>query len=199
MIQNIKNEKGVALMIVMVMIVMVTALVTLVLSLSGMERKMASINQRTIESFQSAGGNTETSNQVIRDILELNDIPNIIKNYPASVVLDSATGGGDPGLPDLVEELRNGGGVLANDSVYDAVPDLIITGFNGSQTIRVDIDKEKGQVILPGSELLDFAIAHHKKTGGTGCSSGALYRITTVSEGGNKTNAKIGSAYYSCQ
>ncbi len=196
--QNIKNERGIALMVVMVMIVMLTALTTLVLDMSGMERNIASINQRTIESFQSAGGNTETSNQIIRDALELNDLPNVVKNYPASVVLDPATAGGDPGLPDFVEELRNGGGILANDSVYDAVPDLLIVGYNGDQTIRVDIDKEKGQVTLPGSELLDFAIAHHKKTGGTGCPSGALYRINTVSEGGNKTNAKVGSTYYSC-
>lgn len=199
MIQNIKSEKGVALLVVMVMTVMVTGLITLVLDMSGMELNIASINRRTIESFQSAGGNTETANQVIRDILELNDLPNVIKNYPASVLLDPATAGGDSGLPDLVEELRSGGGVLANDSVDDAVPDLLITGYNGDQTIRIDIDKEKGQVTLPGSELLDFAIAPHKKTGGTGCSSGALYRINTVSEGGKKTNSNIGSAYYSCQ
>jgi len=195
MIQNIKNEKGVALLLVLFVIVMVTALITMGLNMSGMERNIASINQRTIESFHAAGGNTETSNQLIRDTLEDNALPT---DYPAAVVVDPATAGGDPALPDLVEELRSGGGLLANDSVYDPTPDLLITSFN-DQTIRVDIDKEKGKIMMPGSEMLDFAIEHHKKTGGTGCASGSLYSISAVSEGGHNTNAKVGSAYYSCQ
>ncbi len=189
-----KNEKGVALLIVLVVIIMVTGMMAMVLNISGTERNMAANNQRTTESFFAAGGSTAVSNRVIKDTLELMDIPT---GYPGTVVVDSLTAGGNPTLPDFVEELRNGGGVLANDST-DNVPDLVVTAMTG-QNIAIDIDWEAGGVQLAGSELQEFGIAHHKKAGGTGCASGNIYTVDTVSLGSLNTRSNVGSAYFDCQ
>lgn len=192
----IKNEKGIALVVTMIMIVLVTGLMVMVMRISGVERNLASINQRSIQSFHAAGGGNEIAGQVVKDILEVNADPTTAKNYPATVVVDSATAGGNTTLNDLVEELRNGGGTLADDAV-DVAPDLIVTALN-NQTINMDIDLEAGGVTLPGSELQEFGIAHHKKVGGTGCPSGNLYSINTVSDGELNTRANVGTAYFDC-
>lgn len=194
-----KNEEGIALIIVVSMIALVGGLMVMVLDISGTERNLAGINQRSVQSFHAAGGGNEISNQVIKDALDLNAIPTVPKGYPATVVVDSSnsTTIGDPTLPDLIEELRNGGGALGNDSVNDVVPDLLVTSLN-NQRIQVDIDLEEGDVMLPGSELKEFGAAHHKKVGGTGCPAGTLYNVDTVSTGPLNTQSKVGTAYFDC-
>ena len=196
MSQSIENEKGIALIVVMIMIVLVTGFMVMVLDISGVERDLASINQRSIQSFHAAGGGNEIASQVIKDVLEINADPTIAKSYPGTVVVASATSGGDTSLNDLVEELRNGGGTLADDTASVA-PDLIVTALN-NQAINIDIDLEAGGVTLPGSELQEFAIAHHKKVGGTGCTSGNLYSVDTISNGEKNTRANVGTAYFDC-
>ncbi len=196
MTQSIKNEQGIALIVTMIMVVLVTGLMVMILEISGVERNLAAINQRSIQSFHAAGGGNEITNQVIKDILELNADPTVPKAYPNTVVVDATTSGGDTTLNDLVEELRNGGGILADDQANIA-PDLIVTALN-NQTINIDIDLEAGGVALPGSELQEFGIAHHKKVGGTGCPSGNLYAVDTFSHGEFKTRANVGTAYFDC-
>lgn len=192
----LNNEQGIALVVVMIMIVMVTGLMMMVLGGSGIERNLASINQRSIQSFHAAGGGNEIATQVIKDALELNDDPTIAKNYPSTVLLDSSSAGGNTALNDFVEELRNGGGVMANDTASVA-PDLIVTALN-KQLMNIDIDLEAGGLTLPGSEIQEFAIAHHKKIGGTGCPSGNLYAVNTISLGEKNTRANVGTAYFDC-
>lgn len=192
----LNNEQGIALVVVMIMIVMVTGLMMMVLGGSGIERNLASINQRSIQSFHAAGGGSEIATQVIKDALELNDDPTIAKNYPSTVLLDSSSAGGNTALNDFVEELRNGGGVMANDTASVA-PDLIVTALN-KQLMNIDIDLEAGGLTLPGSEIQEFAIAHHKKIGGTGCPSGNLYAVNTISLGEKNTRANVGTAYFDC-
>jgi len=192
----LKNEKGIALIIVMLMIFMMTGLMVMVLGMSGVERNLASINQRSIQSFHAAGGGTEIASQVIKDTLELNVDPTIGRNYPGTVIVDSESSGGDTTLNDFVEELRSGGGILANDTASEA-PDLIVTALN-NQVMNIDIDLEAGGVTLPGSEIQEFAIGHHKKVGGTGCPSGNLYSIDTISLGEKNTRANVRTAYFNC-
>jgi hypothetical protein len=194
--EAIRNEQGIALIIVMIMIVLVTGLMAMVLGLGGIERNLASLNQHSIQTFQAAGGGNEMSTQVIKDVLLINNDPTSVMSYPGSVVLDTSTAGGNPGLNDFVEELRSGGGILANDTA-SASPDLVITAMN-TQTLNIDIDLEAGGVTLPGSELQEFGIAHHKKIGGTGCPSGNLYSIDTVALGEKKTRANVGTVYFDC-
>ncbi len=192
----IHNEKGIALILVMIMIVLVTGVMVMVLGISGVEKNLASINQRSIQSFHAAGGGNEIASQVIKDVLEINADPTIAKNYPGTVILDPATAGGNTALNDFVEELRNGGGTLATDTAAVS-PDLIVTALN-NQLINIDIDLEAGGVTLPGSEIQEFAIAHHKKIGGTGCPSGNLYSVDAVSLGEKNTRANVGTAYFDC-
>lgn len=196
--KHLKSERGIALVIVVVMIALVSGLMVMALDISGTERNLAISNQRTVQSFHAAGGGNEISNQVIKDALELNAIPTVPKGYPATVVVDTSnsTTIGQPAIPDFIEELRNGGGVFVNDTAKDS-PDLIVTVLN-NQTIQVDIDLEAGSVMLPGSELQEFAAEHHKKVGGTGCAEGALYSVDTVSLGQRNTRSNVGTAYFDC-
>jgi len=191
-----ESEKGIALLIVITMIALVSGLIIMALDISGTERILASSNQRTVQSFHAAGGGNEISNKVIKDTLELNAHPALPKGYPATVVVDTSTAGGNLALSDFVEELRNGGGALMDDTALGS-PDLIVTSLN-NQTIRVDIDLEAGDVMLPGSELQEFAIAHHRKVGGTGCAAGTLYTVDIVSLGQLSTRSNVGTAYFDC-
>ncbi len=195
--QSYKNEKGIALLIVISMIALVTGLMVMVLDISGTERTLSSSNQRTIQSFHAAGGGNEISNKVIKDTLQLNAHPATPKGYPGTIVVDPSTAGGSNAtLLDFLEELKTGGGALRNDTAMGS-PDLIVTALN-NQTIQVDIDYEAGGVMLPGSELEEFAIGHHKKVGGTGCASGTLYSVDTVSLGPIKTKSNVTTAYFDC-
>lgn len=190
-----QDEKGIALLVVLSMISLVGALMVLVLDISGTERNLSSINQRVVQGFQAAGGGNEISNQIIKDTLKNMAIPT---GYPSTVVVDSSnsTTVGDPMFPDFIEEIRFGGGALANDA-FDTDPDIVVTSLN-NQTIQVDVDLEDGDLLLPGSELNEFGIEHHKKVGGTGCTSGALYNVDTASNGPLNTQSRVGTAYLDC-
>lgn len=190
----LKEQKGAALITVVLMIVLVTALLMMALNISGIEMNLASVNRRTAQTlYGGTGAGPEIAPSVIKDILDQNALPT---GYPATVVLDNTMTGGDPALLDLVEEITTGGGGLSSDSAK-INPDVTITALNG-QTILVDIDKEPGSVTLPGSELDEFAIGYHKKTGGTGCTTGFLYDIDTVASGALSTQSNVGSAYFNC-
>lgn len=210
---------------IVLMILLVTALLMMALNISGIESNLASTNRRTTQGFQAAEAAIQIANRVIEDTLELNAIPTnppnpaTTKNYPATVVFDCSNSPtlGDKNLHDFVEELRHGGGLLANDSAAgdttykctppplvattDPVapqtrgPDLVVTALG--HTMQIDIDLEGG-VNLPGSELEEFAIAYHKKVSGAGCGSGTLYYIDVVSVGPLNTRSNVGSAYYKC-
>lgn len=210
---------------IVLMILLVTGLLMMALNISGIESNLASTNRRTTQGFQAAEAAIQIANQAIQDTLELNAIPTnppnptTTKNYPATVVFDCSNSPtlGDVNLHDFVEELRHGGGLLANDSAaggttFNCVapplaatadpaagqtrgPDLVVTALG--HTMQIDIDLEGG-VNLPGSELEEFAIAYHKKVSGAGCGSGTLYYIDVVSVGPLNTRSNVGSAYYKC-
>lgn len=188
----LKETKGAALITVVLMIVLVTALLMMALNISGIEMNLAATNRRTTQGFQAAGGGPEMAPRVVKDILDQNALPT---GYPPTVNTDPKVTGGDPALVDLVEEITTGGGALSNDTAQGE-PDLTITALNG-QTVRVDIDYE-GPATLPGSELEEFAIAYHKKTGGTGCATGTLYNIDGVASGPLSTQSNVGAAYFDC-
>lgn len=189
---GLKENRGAALITVVLMIVLVTALLMMALNISGIEMTLSATNRRTIQTFQAAGGGVEIAPTVIKDILDGNALPT---GYPATIVLDNTATGGDTGVVDLIEELATGGGTLSNDTAASN-PDLTITVLSG-QTLRVDIDYE-GPATLPGSELDEFAIGYHRKTGGTGCTSGTLYNINVVASGALSTQSNVGSAYFNC-
>ncbi|MGB3942580.1 MAG: hypothetical protein WBK96_13920 [Candidatus Manganitrophaceae bacterium] len=224
------NKRGAALITMVLMVLLVTGLLMMALNISGIERELASTNRRTTQGFHTAEGGVGITNQIILDTLEVSAIPKdpptpgiaAIKNYPATIVFDCANSAtvGDKTMIDFVEELRNGGGALANDSVIGTLPispcinppfpttadpgvgilrgpDLVINGLNG-QTIQVDVDLEEGGISLDGSELEEFGIRYHRKTGGTGCSSGTLYYIDSVATGPMNTRLNVGSAYLDC-
>lgn len=210
---------------IVLMILLVTGLLMMALNISGIESNLASTNRRTAQGFQSAEAATQIAEQVIQDTLELNALPtnppnpSTTKIYPAEVVFDCSNSPtlGVNNLHDFVEELRNGGGLLANDSAtgdrtYNCTapplvatadpavaetrgPDLTVTALG--HTMQIDIDLE-GTVSLPGSELDEFSIAYHKKVSGAGCSSGSLYYTDIVSVGPFNTRSNVGSAYYKC-
>lgn len=220
-----KNEEGAALITMVLMILLVTALLMMALNISGIESNLASTNRRTTQGLQAAEAGIQIANQVIEDTLELNAVPtnppnpSTTKSYPATIVFDCSNSPtiGDTGLHDFVEELRSGGGLLANDSAsgdttYDCAappiaptadpaagetrgPDLVVTALG--HTMQIDIDLE-GTANLPGSELEEFGIAYHKKVSGAGCGSGTLYYIDVVSVGPLNTRSNVGSAYYKC-
>jgi len=220
-----KKERGAALITMVLMILLVTALLMMALNISGIESNLATTNRRTTQGFQAAEAAIQIANQAVQDTLELNALPtnppnpSTTKNYPATVVFDCSNSPtlGDENLHDFVEELRNGGGLLANDSakgdtIYDCTappivatadpaagrtrgPDLVVTALG--HTMQIDIDLE-GTVNLPGSELEDFSIAYHKKVSGAGCGAGTLYYVDVVSVGPLNTQSNVGSAYYKC-
>lgn len=220
-----KKEKGAALITMVLMILLVTALLMMALNISGIESNLASTNRRTTQGFQAAEAAIQIANQVIQDTLELNALPTNPPNpsttraYPATIVFDCSNSPtiGDANLHDFVEELRNGGGLLANDSAtgdttYNCAappiattadpgagktrgPDLTVTALG--HTMQIDIDLE-GTVNLPGSELEEFAVSYHKKVSGAGCGAGTLYYIDVVSVGPLNTRSNVGSAYYKC-
>lgn len=188
----LKENRGAALITVVLMIVLVTALLMMALNISGIEMTLSATNRRTTQTFQAAGAGVEIAPTVIKEILENNALPT---GYPATIVLDNTATGGDPGVVDLIEELATGGGTLSDDAAASN-PDLTITTLNG-QTLRVDIDYE-GPATLPGSELDEFSIGYHKKTGGTGCTTGTIYNINVVASGPLSTQSNVGSAYFNC-
>lgn len=187
-----REDKGAALITVVLMIVLVTALLMMALTISGIEMNLSATNRRTTQTFQAAGGGVEVAPTIIKEILEDNALPT---GYPATVSLDNTATGGDTGIVDLIEELATGGGTLSNDTAASN-PDMTITALSG-QTIRADIDYE-GPATLPGSELDEFGIGYHKKTGGTGCTSGTVYNINVEASGALSTQSNVGSAYFNC-
>ncbi|MCG3110797.1 MAG: pilus assembly PilX N-terminal domain-containing protein [Candidatus Manganitrophus sp. SB1] len=189
---GLKENRGAALITVVLMIVLVTALLMMALNISGIEMTLSATNRRTTQTFQAAGAGVEIAPTVIKEILEDNALPT---GYPATIVLDNTATGGDAGVVDLIEELATGGGTLSDDAAASN-PDLTITALDG-QTLRVDIDYE-GPATLPGSELDEFSIGYHKKTGGTGCTTGTIYNINVVASGPLSTQSNVGSAYFNC-
>lgn len=221
-----KGERGAALIVIVLMVLLVTALLMMALNIAGIESTLASTQRRTTQGLQAAEAGIAIARQVIRDTLELNAIPTnpptpaTTKGYPATFVFDCSNSPtlGDPALHDFVEELRNGGGLLANDSVigdttYNCVapplattadpavgstrgPDLVVAALG--HTMQIDIEHEEGGVTRPGSEFEEFGIAYHKKVAGANCGTGTLYYIDMVSIGPMNTRSNVGSAEFLC-
>lgn len=187
-----RNEKGVVLLTIMLMMVLVALIIMMALNISQIESTLASTNRRTTQGIFAAGGGAEIAFPVVQDTLAANGLPT---GYPATVAVDTATAGGDVNLADFVEEVASGGGTLADDTAA-ATPDITVTAMNG-QTVLIDVDYE-GPATLPGSELEEFGIRYHRKTGGTGCTTGTLYYIDVLSNGPLNSRSNVGSAYYDC-
>lgn len=190
--RKIDNQHGMAMVTILLMIVLVTMMLMMALNISRMEINLAATNRRTTQGLHASDGGSPIGIKTIQDIVTQNALP---AGYPATVVVNNATAGGNPTLPDLLEEITSGGGILADDTAVTD-PDLTVTALPG-QTLQVDIDYE-GPASLPGSELDEFAIAYHKKTGGTGCTSGTLYNMDAVSTGVLKTKSQVHTVFYSC-
>lgn len=186
------NEEGVALITVVLVLVLVVAIGIMAFNISEMDSNLASLNRRTTQSFTAAGGGADLANSVILNTMEQNAIP---AGYPATVTVTTTDVAGTIGIPDFVERLDGILGSTPRSPVTN--PDVTITAMNG-QTVQVNIDYE-GPASLPGSELDEFGIQYHRKTGGTGCGSGILYYIDSVGLGALNTQAEVMSAYYHCQ
>ncbi len=184
---GLARQRGLALLTILLLLVLVTAIGLMALTVGEMEITLAGTNRRTTQTLHAASGGGEIAVQAVRDTLETNALPT---GYPPTVAINSATSAGNPSLPDLVEKLTTG-------SVSTTSPDITVTAFP-NQTVRVDANRE-GYVELSGSEFGDFASAYHRKTGGTGCTSGSLYYIDSVASGPLKSRSNVGLAYFHCQ
>lgn len=192
---HLDNEKGIALIAMMLMIVLMTSLIMMALNISEIEINLASTNRRTTQGMHSAEGGAGLAIPIIVDTLEQNDIPTY--SVGSGVVVDPLNTAGGTSSPDFVKEITSGtsptGGTL--DSARTN-PNVTITSITG-QTIQVDIDYE-GPASLPGSELEEQNAGYIRKTAGTGCASGTLYYIDSVSNGPMNSESNVASAYYQC-
>jgi Tfp pilus assembly protein PilX len=187
---NLKDQSGMALLMMMLMMVLVTSVIMMTLNISGIDSNLASTNRRTTQGFHAAESGAEIAITILRDTLQQSAVP----TYPAGVTVDATATAGNPLIADFVEEMTSG--VVSGSDSTTSGPDATVTSLNG-QTIQIDIDYE-GPASLPGSELEEFGIGYHRKTGGTGCAAGTLYYIDAVANGPMNTKAQVGSAYFNC-
>jgi hypothetical protein len=186
----LKESRGAALITVVLMIVLITALLMMALNISGIEMTLSATNRRTVQGLHAAGGGVEMVPDIVKDVID-----NGLGGFPPTVKPDDTKTYGDPTREDLLEEMDGVGGAFPPDHASDS-PDLTITALSG-QTIKIDIDYE-GPKTLSGSELEEFAIAYHRKTGGTGCTTGTVYNIDAISSGVLSSETNVGAAYFAC-
>ncbi len=184
------GENGFALVTMMLLMVLVTAIILMALNVTEIDSNLASTNRRTTQGFHASESGSEIGIIVLQETLQKNEIPGF---SGSGVVVDPTNIAGNALIPDFVEEMTSGSGSSLDSP---ANPDVTITSLSG-QVIQVDIDYE-GPTSLPGSELEEFGIGYHRKTGGTGCASGTLYYIDTVANGPMNTKSQVGSAYFNC-
>ncbi len=176
----------------MLMVVLVTAVIMMALNVTGIDSNLASTNRRTTQGFHAAESGAEIAINVLQETLQQNAIPSY--SGSSGVAIPATNTSGNPLIADFVEEMTSGLGSSLDSTTTN--PDITVTSLSG-HVIQVDIDYE-GPASLPGSELEEFAIGYHRKTGGTGCASGTLYYVDAVANGPMNTKSQVGSAYFNC-
>lgn len=189
---NSKGQNGFALVTMMLLMVLVTAIILMALNVTEIDSNLASTNRRTTQGFHASESGAEIAMTVLQDTLQQNALPSYSSS--SGVMVDSTNTTGNTLIPDFVEEMTSGAGSASDSATSN--PDVTVTSLSG-QVIQVDIDYE-GPASLPGSELEEFGISYHRKTGGTGCAAGTLYYIDAVASGPMNTKAQVGSAYFKC-